>query len=138
VNHARKKPAYLGSHSVPAPSIQDRVGDLRRKLLALAEEVREIEQQIAEAEMQAVFVDYAKTCRVVLRVNGDAAMTSEVLDSLTRSTQSVLGMPLTADEWCDALKRYTPADVDDVDGPIRESFDRVNTLSSNVYALGLL
>jgi hypothetical protein len=137
--HARsvRRPGYLGGYSAPVvPTVHDRVTELRRKLVQLAEEAQVIEQQIVEAEMQAVFVDYAKTCRVVLRVDGDAAMTEAVLDSLTRSTQSALGMPLTVEEWCDALKRYTPADVDDVDGPMRASFERTNVRQTMRIGLG--
>lgn len=123
----RVKPDYLGGRSdTPvAPSVQSRIVELRRKLVGLADEMRDIEQQIAEEEMTGLLTDYAKTVRVLLRVNGDAGMVQTVLDSLTRSVLTALEMPLTAPEWCNALKRYTPADVDDIDGPMLQSFDRV-------------
>lgn len=132
--YARFPRAYDMPPAVSAPTMRQRMSELRSKLSAVLDEARDIEAEMIEVEVEGAVRDFAATwmrlerTRLVTHtkdMEGGAWAWDEAFDVITRSSISALPIPVDGHDWNKLLRLHTMVDFAIVDGPMMDSVRRV-------------
>jgi hypothetical protein len=123
-----------GQRHAPAPTARVRIGELRERLALLIEEMHAVENDLMDAEIEGTIREYASAWLPMKRIANvelgrEAPPASlPLFDMITRSMVNSLPFPVSREAFVMMLKRHTQVLVEEIDGPMVASFDRISGL----------